>query len=1055
MTDLGAFLAELQRLDIRLALDGDRLRVDAPGSAITADLRAELARRKPELVAHLRGPSAPAEGAAGGEPGPSPGQRRLWALAKAKANGSAYHVPTAFRLKGPLDVSALEAALADLERRHEPLRTTFRDTGSTLASVVGDPRPFVLPIVDLGARHAGGGALDEAILREIRDDVRAPFDLAVDRPWRARLLKAGADDHVLVLVMHHIAFDGRSKPIYLAELAEAYRARTAGRPPAFAPLPARYSDFAAWQHAEATAAEARGLATWRARLRGVEALELPRDRPRPDIASRGARSLAFELPLPLAKSLRAYARQEQSSPFAVLLAALAALLHGRTGQEDIVVCAPFASRDRVAFEGLVGYLNTIVPLRVDATGDPAFHALVARVRGTMLEAFEHQQVPLERLATLPETVQVPLTRALLSFQDASTRTLDLAGVEATPVDLRKAGSDFDLALYAEGLRDGGVGGIVEYDADQFDDATIAALLRDLERLLGAALDDPHRAIGALPASVPGPSAVEARLQSHRQIDRAVVGRRAGHAGTIAWMVLNEHDVPRLEDVRAFLRSAFPAWLVPTALVTVDRMPLLPDGGIDRAALPDPPALRNRAGTPYVAPRTPLERRLARVWQRVLWLDTEVGVDDRFQDLGGHSLLSAQLVVELERELGRRLPTSVLAELSTVAAMARTLEAHASQASTVPDSETAGGPGDLPAILDRIRGYVASWAGERASPDSLVIGRNVAGAGTPLFWCLQREQELSQLARYLGPSQPVYGMRSGNRVMEKSPENIASLAGRYADEIVALRPEGPLVVGGNCQAARIAFDIARSLAARGRAPALLILHEMFVRQRYSGPVALMFGRESDRNPYLQFRRPEIGWRKFYSGPVSFDLVSGAHSEFFVEPNVQVLTDTLRRRIADLARAPRPVEPGSGGLQMLRPEACRVRLAARVPPSAIAGAKFQVEVEVTNDSPVPWQAFEQSGIALVNRWFDDARNEIAWLDGWTPLPRGLRPADSVRLVLEATAPVDPGRYQIAFDLVDEGVATFNARGSKLLFVPIGVDGAGAGTDYNAAPSGAAGA
>lgn len=141
MTDLGAFLAELHRLDIRLDLDGDRLRVDAPGSAITAELRAELARRKPELVAHLRGPSAPAEGEAGGEPGPSPGQRRLWALAEAKANGSAYHVPTAFRLKGPLDVSALEAALADLERRHEPLRTTFLDVGGALTSVIGAPGP--------------------------------------------------------------------------------------------------------------------------------------------------------------------------------------------------------------------------------------------------------------------------------------------------------------------------------------------------------------------------------------------------------------------------------------------------------------------------------------------------------------------------------------------------------------------------------------------------------------------------------------------------------------------------------------------------------------------------------------------------------------------------------------------------------------------------------------------------------------------------------------------------------------------------------------------------
>ena len=1071
MKPLRELLADLELRDVRIALEGERLRVDAPKDAITPELRATLAARKAELVEHFRNVKAPAALPRPGallrvppdEPARvSPGQRRILSLAKLRPDSAVYNIPTAFRLEGPLDVHALEASLGDLERRHESLRTAFVEIKGKSYQRVLAPGDASLPVVDLAPALAAlaEDGRERAIVERVQQEVRRPFDLEQGRLWRALLLKTGHDEHVLVLTMHHIVFDGRSKPIYLEEAGEAYRARIEGRAPAFPELPIRYADFAHWQREAANDPhQQRRLAYWKRQLGGTPAeLELPADRPRPAAGERGARSAAFALGGRTASALKALSRQEQSSLYITLLAAFCALLHVRTGQDDMLVCSPFASRDRAEFEGLIGYLNTIVVMRVDLAGDPGFRELVARVRRVAFEAFENQQVPLQRLAELPELARVPLTRAMFSYQDTSSRTLDLPGIVATPVHVRKESSDFDLAFYAEGARDGGLGGVLEYNADLFDDATIARLLADYTRLLEAVAADPHREIGRLPRSGPDRHEVEARLGAHPQIDRAVVVRRPGHAGLVAYLVLNEDDVPRLDDIRAFLRGAFPHYLVPASLVTIDRFPLLADGSVDVAALPPPPASRSRLGRPCVAPRTPLERRLAQVWKRVLWLDVDVGVDDGFVELGGHSLLSAQLVVEVEAELGRELPSRALTQLGTVADMARILEEEApAQAATVaprPQSSRASPSGLPDDILRGLRTFTAAWTGERATPESLVVGLNASGAKLPLFWCLQRYQELSQLARYLGPDQPVWGMRNGHKVMERDEPGIAMLARHYVGEILAVRPAGPFIVGGNCGASRVGFQVARQLSGLGHEVALLFMHEKFVPQPYEGRVALMFGRESDRNPYLHFAKPEQGWRKYYTGPLTFDYVRGAHAEFFVEPNVQVLTDTIRRRMAEVHDGVPPAEllpVADAPMQRLPDEAYRARLVPGEARTAHPGATTRVEVAITNASAVTWERYDRSGIALVDRWLAPDGRAIAAFDGWSPLPAELAPGATVVLGIDATAPRSTGRWTLAFDLVDEGVTTFAARGSTAASLDVVVAGTpnSVATDYNSAP------
>ncbi len=372
-----------------------------------------------------------------------------------------------------------------------------------------------------------------------------------------------------------------------------------------------------------------------------------------------------------------------------------------------------------------------------------------------------------------------------------------------------------------------------------------------------------------------------------------------HRGRLnAYLVLNEHDVPSLDTIRAHAAKVMPAFRVPAAFIPVDEMPLLPDGSVDRAALPPPATDRSRLGTDYVAPRTPLEQSLADIWKKVLWLDHDVGINDRFRDLGGHSLLSVQLVVEIEKTLARPVPARALATLDTVAGLAAALE----QGDAAPgDAQALAGSSVLPQdIYHGLRSHTASWEGKRASADSVMVGLNTEGARQALFWCLQRYQELTQLAKYLGPEQPVYGMRSGNRVMVKTQDNIDLLARHYVGEILAVQPQGPYLIGGNCQAALIAFQVASQLRQLGHEITLLVMQEKFAPFPYDGPVALLFGDHSDYNPLRYFRQPERGWHKYYTGPVAFSEIQGGHGQFFREPNVQVLTSTIKKYV-DAAQA----------------------------------------------------------------------------------------------------------------------------------------------------------
>jgi hypothetical protein len=340
--------------------------------------------------------SAPAPGvipARGDEPAPlSSPQRRLWFMERMEPGNAFYNLPSAVRVRGALDVPALERALAEIVARHAVLRSVFREVAGEPVQTPLPPRGFILPLDDLP--DADDGALRAALAAE----ARRPFDLAGGPPFRARLYRLGADDHALIVTLHHVVGDASSFGVLFRELGALYGAFAAGQPSPLGPLPIQYADYAAWQRQHGTAEALRPqLDWWTERMTGApDLLELPADRPRPAVQTfRGGRH-HLELPVELTERLRTIGGEHGATLFMVLLAAWQTLLARHTGHDDVVVGSPISGRGRAETEGLIGFFVNTLALRTDLSGDPSFRELLGRARRTALDAYAHQELPSRR-----------------------------------------------------------------------------------------------------------------------------------------------------------------------------------------------------------------------------------------------------------------------------------------------------------------------------------------------------------------------------------------------------------------------------------------------------------------------------------------------------------------------------------------------------------------------------------------------------------------------------------------------------------------------------------
>ena len=457
-------------------------------------------------------------------------QRRLWFLELLEL-GPLYNAPIVLRLQGDLDADVLERALAEIVRRHESLRTVFRlGAAGEPEQVILPPGGFRLEIDDLTESEDPRGEA-EAI---VRVEVRRPFDLAAGPLFRARLLRTAGGEWRLVLAMHHTVSDGWSLGVLFRELAALYEAFARGEPSPLPELPLQYADYAAWQHEELTDARvAAQLEWWRKALQGAPALlELPTDRPRPPEQShRGAR-LRIALPRALAEAAGELARREGATTFMVLLAAFQVLLHRWSGAADVVVGSPIAGRTRGELEGLIGFFANTVALRADLSDDPGFGELLARVRETTLGAYQHQELPFDRLveALHPERSlgHAPVFQAMLALQNAAAAELRLPNVRAEILPAPTGAARFDLEWFLWHRADG-IDGTIHYAADLFDAATIERMAAHFRRLLEAAVARPETWVSALPLL--GPEERRALLAWGEGADKGTGDRGQGTAST--------------------------------------------------------------------------------------------------------------------------------------------------------------------------------------------------------------------------------------------------------------------------------------------------------------------------------------------------------------------------------------------------------------------------------------------------------------------------------------------------------------------------------------------
>ncbi|HEX3782002.1 MAG TPA: amino acid adenylation domain-containing protein [Pseudonocardiaceae bacterium] len=417
-------------------------------------------------------------------------QQRLWFMYRFEGPSATYNIPVALRLSGRLDRQALHEALADLVARHESLRTVVTEHEDTAYQLVLGARPEI-SIVD---------TTEELLPALLDEGARHQFDLGAELPLRACLFALSDTEHVLLLVVHHIASDGWSMAPLARDLSRAYAARLAGRTPDWSPLPVQYADYTLWQRERLDGRQSGALEYWRAALDGIpDGLSLPTDRPRPAQASYQGDLVPFAWDADLHQQVVALARRSGSTVFMVLHAALSALLTRLGAGTDIPIGTPVAGRDDVALDELIGFFVNTLVLRVDTSGDPSFADLLARVREADLAAYAHADVPFEHLVEVVNPVRSlsrhPLFQVMIAMQDAESGELSLPGLKVHAESVGSAAAKFDLAFSVRA--DNGLSGAVEYATDLFDRGTVATLLARLERLLRAAVGAPSTPIGQL------------------------------------------------------------------------------------------------------------------------------------------------------------------------------------------------------------------------------------------------------------------------------------------------------------------------------------------------------------------------------------------------------------------------------------------------------------------------------------------------------------------------------------------------------------------------------
>jgi thioesterase domain-containing protein len=780
------------------------------------------------------------------------GQERLWLMTRLDPDSFRYNIAVAYRLVGALDLTALEQAVLRIAERHEVLRATFTAGKGQPVQRIGRDVPGVFAVTELSDLPA-----DRRTARAARlavEEAKRPFDLAKGPLWRVKVLRNSHDDHVIVVVMHHIVSDAWSFFVFGQELTELYDASIAGRPPRLTDLPINYADFGQRQRQWLSGqVYEQQLAHWRNHLEGnVPRLLLPTDRPGAAAINHRGAFQTLAIPATLSQQLGQLCRRESTTMFMTLLAAFEVLMHQYSGQEDLILCTPASGRHRSQTKELIGYFNNILPMRFDLRGDPTFAEVVRRTRKVTLDAFKFQDLPFQVIADSPNLKAVSLNRVLFSLDIEWPPKLTLAGLRSEAWAVRTETADFDLSVSLWLDRDE-IRGVFEFKTELFNDDTIARMIADYCELLKALAENPEIAMSSLPSRAkpdaelrmstagrnapkfkPPRSAIELKIVTEWEDILGI--RPIGVDDDLLELGATSLAVARLSER---LQGMFPVALPLAAIFqarTVSRITALVQEGGSAPAGPALAPLRPSGTHPP------------------LFLCEGIGI---YYALTRH-LASEQPVYSLVTEVG----------------------------------------GDDPSIEDRAASYIAQV--RTVQPEGPYYLAGLSFGGIVAFEMAQQfraaGQEVALLALFDTPTPWAFRPNALPKRLAGHLSNLRRFGFSYVEKKVgrrlkrlkrALRVNGP-----------VAAPASATLADTDRLRQLLsTTADRYSLRTYPGRATLFVLAERDGmsdslfDPALGEVDRELGWGRVVAGGVEVHEMAGEHTSILREPNVQILAGKL--------------------------------------------------------------------------------------------------------------------------------------------------------------------
>ncbi len=812
-------------------------------------------------------------------------QQRLWFLDQLGPKSAAYNVHFGLWLRGPLDIQALQSSLQELTNRHASLRTSFRLERGELVQVVASRLAVRLPVTDL-TRSANP---DRDHYQLAKAEVEKSFDLSKGPLFRARVLRVTATDHVLLCTMHHIVTDSWSVQIMARELSALYGAFSTQRPSPLSELPITYGDYSEWQRKWfKTAKVQQQLKFWKDELEDAPpVLELRTQRPRPSEQTFEGASQEIPLGDETTSGIKALAVRLQATPFMLLLAAFKILLYRASGQPDLLVGVPVAGRNSVETEGLVGFFVNTLVLRDDLFFNPTFPDLVAQVRETTLRAFANADVPFEKVVEFVQPKRNlsynPIFQVMFSMIKAAVQSDTFGDLTAFSYAVAPTKSILDLSMTIIEGKGGQFWAQIDHNTNLFRSEDVSRMLADYSALLKAIIGSPETRITDLP-------------MKDLSIAEAAVDRTPECSFPLASKTLPSKTSSKRKALTLASTSHAPK-------------PQRPDEPIQAE-----------------------EKLLVGIWRDLLHLPA-VGIDDNFFDIGGHSLLAAQLIAQVQSATGRKIAVSAVFRAPTIRAFAQLLR------------------DDLLAEPDPIAMKLHTGVHKGDGNDAIPFFA-VAAPGVDTFG-------FAQLARHLPPNQSTYKLQASAPVVlgrHLKHEELQALASQYVKAMRSEQPHGPYCLGAMCEGVMIAQQMVLQLESEGQEVGLFTIFDTWVlensrirslwavdyyMQRFQSFRALSFdqqfatvrrvfkritapsvtnsGNGSNRAywpdkdfqpprfwaPILLFKRPrqpyfyvrdlQMGWGSRSMGNVETCELKCGHFEMLREPHVRLIGQTIGNRL----------------------------------------------------------------------------------------------------------------------------------------------------------------